>query len=88
MFKVSPPLWANYRIVEDTRSVYPSTKFTICKAYYLDAACENLHGVVVNAVNINASTKAHLFIRIDEILDAFERTILVDPPYLKMEELP
>lgn len=76
--KFNRPASADFRVVEV--NYITGKRYAIYRAYYLDDKCEMLCGVSPMPTNITGADRQRLLERIELIMDAFSRPILIDPP--------
>jgi len=81
MFKSPPPLWADFRLVE--HQIAGGKKIAIHRAYYYDMELQNLYGVSASPSLVAANNIKSALARIDDMLGAFERPLLVNPPIIR-----
>ena len=80
-FKPIPPLWADFRLVQ--HDFASGRRMAIHRAYYLDEIKTNLYGIAPQGAIVVGSSEKGMLGRIDEMLDAFDRPALINPPTIK-----
>ena len=81
MLKPIPPLWMDFRLVQ--HNFVSGKRIAIHRAYYFDEAKTNLYGIVPNAAIVVGNSEQKLLARIEEMMDAFEKPTLVNPPTIR-----
>lgn len=77
-------MWVDHRLIEHVSS-NGRIHYAIHRAYYSDRAMGALIGVVRDPTQIKGITRATTILLIEDILNAFDRPPIRNPPFIEDE---